>query len=226
MFAAMMMAGGTFTLPRLTTSPTVYDETGSSVVSFAPPIGVTTLYIDANAGGGMFSTPGGGQGARVENLSITCASNDSFELTFTTESGRGKRIKLVQNSTTLFDLRGGTDSGVGGDAVTPSLTGGAVGTAFADPGTGASTSHYSGTAYSGSGGWNLNSPGASAYLASYFPDAGVTYYMSSGMGAKSREAGNSPIGFEPGWGASETEDIPFTGYFTIPADIASITITW
>jgi hypothetical protein len=226
MFAAAM-TGGSFAAPRLTASPSTYTQSGDATVRFSPPVGVTTIYVDANAGGGanVPSGNGGGQGAWADNLTISCASDDIFSLTFVAESGRGYRVKLVQNTTTLLEVRGGVDGGDGGSALTPSLTGGTAGTVSVDPGSGTSTSYLSGTVYSGGGGWDasLASPGAAAQIATYWPGAGVTYVFRSGMGAKADQTN----GYEVGYGGTRTETSPTPGTVVDRApDIARCVITW
>ena len=235
MFAAMM-AGGRFTYPRLVSSPATYDQTGAATVQFSPPIGVTTLYMDTNAGGGtsdeynppfssFYDESGGGQGARADNLTISCADTDLFELTITIESGRGRRVKLLQNGSTVFDLRGGVNSGAGGDAVTPAVTGGTAGSGVADPGAGSSTSYLSGTVYSGQGSWYAGNKSAAwnAYQAAEWPSyPGPTDVIINGPGGGSNEDPNSA---EPGYGGTQVEGAGPVYYTEVP-DIARCVITW
>lgn len=249
MFAAMM-AGGRFTYPRLVSSPTTYDQSGAATVRFSPPIGVTTLYVDTNAGGGRVTggiapvtvDTGGGQGARADNLNISCADTDLFELTITTEASRGRRVKLTQNGSTVFDLRGGVDGGAGGDAVTPSVTGGVAGTSGTDPGAGSSTSYLSGTVYSGQGAWyGLGGPGWTAYRNAEWPDFtgatdpyGFQYVIIQGPGGGSNQDYTlAEPGYGETWGQqTDTNTSPATvtqaEYPDPPnnVDIARCVITW
>lgn len=227
MFAAMM-AGGTFTFPRLTTSPATYTESGSATVQFSPKIGTTSLTIACNAGGGTageynppftsaYDEGGGGQGARATGIVISCVDNDNFELTFVTESGRGKRLTLKKNGSTVLDLKGGEnspvtggDGGDGGDALTPSVSGGTGGTGVADAGSGASTSYSSGTVYSGQGGWYAGNQSAAwiAYRDAEWPDydntniGGFKSIIINGPGGGSNQDTNSA---EAGYGGTQTE---------------------
>lgn len=251
MFAAMM-AGGTFTFPRLTTSPTTYDQTGSATVQFSPPVGITSLTIDANAGGGLaaeynppfssfYDEGGGGQGARAAGLVVSCADTDQFQLTFTTNSGRGRRVTLTQNGSTILELQGGANAsgagngGAGGDAVTPSATGGVGGDSTTDAGSGSSTSYLSGTVYSGQGGWYAGNKSAGwiAYRDAEWPDAdgsnigGFETIIINGPGGGSNQDASAA---ERGYGGTQTETTEVatstvTYDYWVP-DIARLKITF
>jgi len=245
MFAAAM-AGGRFTYPRLVSSPTTYDQTGSTVVQFSPAFGTTLLTINVNAEGGDYNSNtyfggGGGQGAYATGLAVSCADTDLFELTFTSESLRGRRIALTQNGSTVFDLRGGFDGvasalsifdtygGDGGEALTPSVTAGVGGAYNTDPTNGSSTSYLSGTVYSGDGGFNAQNNTSAAWIAyqgAEFPNngGGADPTIVQGPGG-----GSSETGGDPGWGATEALDYncsPSPCGVRFAPDIARCVITW
>lgn len=245
MFAAMM-AGGTFTFPRLTTSPATYTESGSATVQFSPKIGTTSLTIACNAGGGLsaeynppfssaYDEGGGGQGARATGIVVSCTDNDNFELTFVTESNRGKRVTLTKNGSTVLDLRGGINGGAGGAAMTPSIAGGSAGTAVADAGSGSSTSYLSGTVYSGQGGWYAGNKSAGwiAYRDAEWPDAdgsnigGFETIIINGPGGGSNQDASVA---ELGYGGTQTETTEVATstvtYFMWVPDIARMVITF
>jgi hypothetical protein len=246
---AAAMAGGTFVFPRLTTSPTTFDQTGSAVVSFSPPIGTTTLTIASNAGGGdigsgFIDKTGGGQGARATGLAVNCANNDVFVLTFTAESGRGQRVVLTQNGVTVVDLRGGFNGtgsagGDGGESVTPSVAAGAGQTASVDPTLGASSAYLSGTVFSGDGGWTTANQSA-AWIANrdalwpgfdgvtdLNPPNGEFGDIFRGPGAQSRD--NSAAATR-GYGGTQyeftTTTPPSTTIITDPGDLARMVVTF
>lgn len=243
MFAAMM-AGGSFPAQRLTSNPTVYQPAyadPSFSTEFSAPLGVSSLTINAFAGGGfsaLYNPPlsfdigerGGGQGARASGIVVSAAPNDRFALSIVPESGRGKRLTLVKNGTTILDLRGGFDAGSGGGAVVPSVAGGAGGTSTVDPGAGASASYLSGTVYGGQGGWKTGSPGWVAYQELQWPDYdgsvidGAKYTIANGPGGGSGQAST------PGYGGTQVlvEYIspPSESYDEIPPNNAGISIAW